>query len=337
MATIKDVAREAGVSSATVSRVLNNDLSLSVGEETRSRIFAAAEQLGYKPARLKRALRDNQRKGKKVVLLLACTIEEERGDPYFASIRRGVELRCEEFGMALETVRGRTATAPYDADGLIVVGSVETGEESKLLLSGSSHIVFVDPDLERLEYDSVGLHFRQAVEQVLEHLTALGHRQIGFIGGDRSGERRAYHFERVMKAKGLFNPALVRTGGWGSADGSRMMGELLDETVRPTACFAASDALAVGALHALHGRELSVPADMAVVGFNDIEMAAYVRPPLTTVRAYPEQMGKTAVQLLDERFEQREAPSHAIIGTKLIVRESSCARQPGGDEDPDSV
>ncbi|MEJ9165294.1 substrate-binding domain-containing protein, partial [Paenibacillus graminis] len=81
--------------------------------------------------------------------------------------------------------------------------------------------------------------------------------------------------------------------------------------------------LAVGALRALHDQGVRVPEEMAIVGFDDIEMAAYVQPPLTTVRAYPEQMGKAAVQLLVERFEGREAPSHTITGTKLIVRESS--------------
>lgn len=130
MATIKDIARQAGVSAATVSRVLNNDLSLSVSEDTRSNIFAIAEQLQYKPKRLGQLKRNMQRAGKTVSLLLWCSIEEERDDPYYASIRRGIEIRCEELGLTLgQTLRGRHSIAQLQpADGLIVVGGVDPEE-----------------------------------------------------------------------------------------------------------------------------------------------------------------------------------------------------------------
>ncbi|WP_238650352.1 substrate-binding domain-containing protein [Paenibacillus piscarius] len=325
MATIKDIAREAGVSAATVSRVLNNDPSLAVSEDTRSRVFAVAGKLGYKPSRVRQRKRESELGSKSVTLLLWCSAEEEREDPYFGSIRRGVELRCEELGLVLgQTLRGRNAQATLRAgDGLIAVGgNFDPGELARLHPDPGT-TVLVDQYLERPDYDTVRTHFRQAVDQALGHLLALGHRDIAFIGGANEDERRRHHYMRVMQSQGCYDPALVRTGSWTSADGYRMMGELLSGTKRPTACFAASDPLAVGALRALHDRGIQVPAEMAVVGFDDIEMAGYVQPPLTTVRAYPEQMGKAAVQLLAERFEGREAPSHSIIGTKLIVRESS--------------
>ncbi|MFB5761478.1 LacI family DNA-binding transcriptional regulator [Paenibacillus medicaginis] len=326
MATIKDIAREAGVSAATVSRVLNNDLSLAVSPDTKSRIFAAAEHLGYKPSRLRQLKQNTERAGKTVSLLLWCSIEEERDDPYYASIRRGIELRCEELGLTLgQTLRGRSSlVALQKTDGLIVVGSVDP-EEAVKLHPDKNTIVLVDQYRELLEYDSVRLHFRQAVEQALGHLLDLGHRRIGFIGGEGEGERRAHYFERFMRKRGLYNPQFVRTGAWSTADGYRMMNELLAGEERPTACFAASDPLAIGALRALNEHGVKVPEDMAIVGFDDIEMAAFVQPPLTTVRAYPEQMGKAAVQLLTERFEGREAPAHSVIGTRLVIRESSCS------------
>ncbi|ASR47379.1 transcriptional regulator [Paenibacillus kribbensis] len=326
MATIKDIAREAGVSAATVSRVLNNDLSLSVSPDTKSRIFSIAEQLEYKPSRLRQLKQNTERAGKTVSLLLWCSIEEERDDPYYASIRRGIELRCEELGLALgQTLRGRSSIATLQkTDGLIVVGGVDPEEVIKLHPDQDT-IVLVDQYDEQLEYDSVRLHFRQAVDQALGHLIELGHQQIGFIGGKSDGERRAHYFERFMRERGLYNPQYVRVGAWSTADGYRMMNELLAGQERPTACFAASDPLAIGALRALHGHGVKVPEDMAIVGFDDIEMAAFVQPPLTTVRAYPEQMGKAAVQLLSERFGGREAPAHSVIGTKLVIRESSSA------------
>lgn len=410
MATIKDIAQEAGVSPATVSRVLNNDMSLSVSEDTRTRIFAVAEELGYKPARLKQLKRATKQAGKTVTLLLWCSIEEERDDPFYASIRRGIELRCEELGLELgQTLRGRTpAMIPRDSDGLIVVGAVDA-EGLDRFHADKSTIILVDHQQEQsgiyvdhmqgladslaghqqgqqpnslvgnlqgltdrlvgqndslagrqqgptdsqvnhqqqgqpnslvghlqgqTVYDSVQLHFGQAVEQALGHLFGLGHRKIAFLGGERSygehkesevNEQRKEHFERVMREYGLFRPELVRTNGWSSSDGYRMMTDLLSGPIRPTACFAASDPLAIGALRALHEHGIAVPEQMSIVGFDDIEMAAYVQPPLTTVRAYPEQMGKAAVQLLAERFEGREAPSHSIIGTQLVVRSSTAA------------
>lgn len=121
-------------------------------------------------------------------------------------------------------------------------------------------------------------HFRQAVGQALTHLLDLGHRDIAFIGGGSEGERRAHHFSRMMQSQGCYDPELVRKGSWSSADGYRMMDELLAGGKRPTACFAASDPLAVGALRALHDHGVQVPAEMAIVGFDDIEMAAYVQP-----------------------------------------------------------
>ncbi|MEK3789379.1 LacI family DNA-binding transcriptional regulator [Paenibacillus sp. FSL K6-1230] len=324
MATIKDIARQAGVSAATVSRVLNNDLSLSVSEDTRSNIFAIAEQLQYKPKRLGQLKRNMQRAGKTVSLLLWCSIEEERDDPYYASIRRGIEIRCEELGLTLgQTLRGRHSIAQLQpADGLIVVGGVDPEEITPLPVTKEA-IVLVDQYQELLDYDTVRVHFRQAVDQALGHLVELGHRSIAFVGGESNGERRAHYFKKLLQERGLYNPDFVRVGAWSSADGYRMMNDLLTGAERPTAVFAASDPLAVGVLRALHGHGLQVPQDMAVVGFDDIEMAAYLQPALTTIRAYPEQMGRSAVQLLSERLEGREAPAHSVIGTKLIVRESS--------------
>ncbi|AWB46048.1 transcriptional regulator [Paenibacillus sp. CAA11] len=324
MATIKDIAREAGVSAATVSRVLNNDLSLSVSAETRSSIFSIAERLQYKPARLRQLKQNTERAGKTVSLLLWCSMEEERDDPYYASIRRGIEVRCEELGLTLgQTLRGRSSiTQLQNTDGLIVVGGVDPKEIIQPY-TNTGTIVFVDLYEELLEFDTVKLHFRQAVEQALGHLLELGHRKIAFIGGESTGERRAHYFKKFMQERGLYTPELVRLGAWNSADGYRMMNELLAEPERPTAIFAASDPLAVGVLRALHGQGVKVPEEMAVVGFDDIEMAAFLQPPLTTIRAYPEQMGKAAVQLLAERLGGREAPAHSVIGTKLIVREST--------------
>lgn len=335
MATIKQIASEAGVSSATVSRVLNNDLSLSVSEETRSRIFNIAEQLQYKPSRLKRMKQDKLLSTLKIGLVMWSTLEDEHSDPYFSAIRRGIETRCEELGIAIDKViRGALKsdmTPLNELDGLIVVGSVDDQEVNRLY-PHRDKIIFVNHDLAPDDCDSVELNFGQAMKEVLRHLHELGHTEIGFIGGSSNPvlqqeegyqeDPRTRIFAELQQKRGFYNPELMYLTDWSSNGGYETMLRLLDAGHRPSACFVASDPMAVGALRALHERGLQVPGDMAIIGFDDIEVSAFLTPPLTTVRVHTELMGRTAVQLLLERAEGREVASHITINTKLIVRES---------------
>ncbi|MGO4108456.1 LacI family DNA-binding transcriptional regulator [Paenibacillus sp. YAF4_2] len=335
MATIKQIASEAGVSSATVSRVLNNDLSLSVSEETRSRIFNIAEQLQYKPSRLKRMKQDKLLSTLKIGLVMWSTLEDEHSDPYFSAIRRGIETHCEELGIAIDKViRGALKsdmTPLNELDGLIVVGSVDDQEVNRLY-PHRDKIIFVNHDLAPDDCDSVELNFGQAMKEVLRHLHKLGHTEIGFIGGSSNpvsqqeeGDQedpRTRIFAELQQKRGFYNPDLMYLTDWSSNGGYETMLRMLDAGHRPTACFVASDPMAVGALRALHERGLHVPEDMAIIGFDDIEVSAFLTPPLTTVRVHTELMGRTAVQLLLERAEGREVASHITINTKLIIRES---------------
>ncbi|NIK78810.1 LacI family transcriptional regulator [Paenibacillus castaneae] len=340
MATIKDIAKEAGVSAATVSRVLNNDGTLAVSEETRERIFSIAEQLKYKPSRLRRMRREEQLSRQQIGLLLWSTIEDENNDPYFSSIRKGIETRCEELGITIAKVlRGRSGAELQpvnELDGLIVVGSIDEQDVCQLYGQGN-RIVFVNHSKELSEFDTVKLHFEQATRAVITHLRSLGHESIAYIGGsddvhrlnrfeeDAVGiePRRAY-FEQILSEYGLLDRQLVFQSDWSSNGGYESMKQLLnrESSARPTACFIGSDPMAVGALRALHEEGFSVPQDMAIIGFDDIEISAFLNPPLTTVRVHTELMGKTAVQLLLERIEGREAAVHMTINTTLVIRES---------------
>ncbi|MFD0698845.1 substrate-binding domain-containing protein [Paenibacillus sp. GCM10027628] len=337
MATIKDIAEQAKVSAATVSRVLNNDATLSVSDETRERIFSIAEEIQYKPTRIKRLKKENVLSTKEIGLLLWMSPDEEKEDPYFTSVRRGIEKRCEELGVTIGSViRGNSAEhlSLQDLDGLIIVGSVDFDDIERVFGQNNS-IILVNHLLDIRKYDTVKLDFEQAVEDVLNHLFRLGHTSIGFIGGqeflyklapERKGQvvadARRYHFERMMREKQYFDPEFVHTGDWTTASGYEAMKQMLSKPRRPSACFIASDPMAIGALRALHEHGIKVPEEMALIGFDDIDVSAYVNPPLTTVKVYPEQIGKTAVQLIVERLEGREVPMHVVIGTSLVVRES---------------
>lgn len=338
MATIKTIAKQAGVSAATVSRVLNNDPSLSVSEETRARIFSIAEQLAYKPSRLRKLKRDEQLSRKRIGLLLWFTLEEEHGDPYFTAIRRGIEIRCEELGLSIsKTVRcGGVAESAelHRLDGLIVVGSVDARDVVRLY-PHLDRIVFVNHSEELETFDTVRLNFEGAARASIGHLQSLGHEKIAYIGGtehihrlDGSLEslnepdpRRAL-YRQLLQQAGTYRPEYEIRSEWSSGGGYEAMEELLRLEEKPTACLAGSDPIAVGALRALHEAGIRVPEEMAVVGFDDIEVAAYVSPPLTTVRVHTELMGRTAVQLLLERIEGRDTPLHVTVNTSFIVRES---------------
>ncbi|MGG4145784.1 LacI family DNA-binding transcriptional regulator [Paenibacillus algorifonticola] len=326
MATIKEIAAMAEVSAATVSRVLNNDMTLAVGEETRARIFAIAEKLQYKPSRLKRLKQESQRSQLQVGLLLSFTLEHEDIDPYFLSIRRGIERRCEELGIAIVKVwRIGGAMEPHpQLDGLIVVGGV--AERDVRMLYEGDKVVMIDHLGKLRHYDTVNLNFEQAVEDVMEHLLELGHTRIGYIGGgvdQAADEPRRKHMLRLLESHGILRKDWVLAGEWTTGSGYELMNGLLGLEERPTACFVGSDPMAIGALHALHEHGVEVPEQMAIVGFDDIEVSAFVQPPLTSVKAYTEQMGKTAVQLLLERIEGREVPLHVMMNTTLMARESS--------------
>ncbi|MBD2870945.1 LacI family DNA-binding transcriptional regulator [Paenibacillus arenilitoris] len=338
MATIKDIAQQAGVSAATVSRVLNNDATLAVSEETRARIFSIAEQLRYKPSRLKRMKKEEKLSRQQIGLLMWSTLEDEHSDPYFSAIRRGIEFRCEELGIGIVKVlrgNGRADIQPlHELDGLIVVGSIDEHDVSQVY-PHAGRLVFVNHSRELNDFDTVQLHFEQATRAVVGHLLGLGHTRLGYVGGsdhvhrlsrqdaDIAGvEPRRAFFEKALREAGRYDERFVMEADWSSNGGYESMNGLLSREPRPTACFIGSDPMAVGALRSLHEHGVKVPEDMAIVGFDDIEISAFLNPPLTTVRVHTEHMGRAAVQLLLERIEGREAAVHMTLNTTLIVRES---------------
>ncbi|MBW5449295.1 LacI family DNA-binding transcriptional regulator [Cohnella sp. CFH 77786] len=339
MATIKDIARMSGVSIATVSRVLNRDPKLSVSVETRERIYRAAEQLRYKPKhRILPYDRGRNAAERMFAVLTAVSLDGEEEDPYFAYIRRGIVRRIGELGLGQPRWFRRDQQDEIDfaaLDGLIAVGTFDT-EDLEARMPPGTPLVLVNQLGDSGRCDSVKLDFRQAMEDALSHLLGLGHVKIGLIDGcekefvldpglsegRRIHDDRRVHFERFLRERELYHPEFVATGDWRSSGGYEAMLRLLALPDRPTACFVSSDPMAIGALRALRERGVKVPEGMAVIGFNDIEVSAFVEPPLTTVKVYPEEVGRAAVGLLMDRFEGREVPQRVVIGTKLVVRES---------------
>ena len=340
MATIKDIAEKAGVSPAAVSRILNNDVTLSVGEETRKRVLEAAASLNYKPTKKR-----NTNKAShfyEIGIVSALTQEEEVQDPYFMAIRLGIEMACSKLPFKIMTVINAGNDDSFNElkqlDGVIVIGGIEPSSVQEFC-QGHKNIVLINHLPETGEYDVVASGLDKATEDVLDYFFELGHTKIGYIGGydmynrlfdnKRLGEVqdiRNSSFEKVMKEKQLYQPELVRIGEWGATGGYQIMKQFIEEAeTLPTALVCASDQMAIGVMRALHEAKIKVPQDVSIIGFNDIEAAGFLNPPLSTVRIHTDEMGKTAVKLLYDRLQGREIPIKAVLSTELVLRDSTSA------------
>ncbi|RAS87786.1 LacI family DNA-binding transcriptional regulator [Priestia endophytica] len=339
MVTIKDIARKAKVSTATVSRVLNSDQTLSVSEETRKRVLEVAGQLSYKPSRRKSIQKNKFEQSElyKIGLVLTSSQEEELNDPYFLSIRLGVEMACEELPLKISTVirigNNNSITGLNGLDGIIVIGAVEV-EDVKAFYYENNNIVFVNYLPNENNYDVVISDLEKSTYDVMDYLFSLKHDDIGYMGGREIikslGEKverevddiRRLTFQKIMEEKGLYKPENILLGDWGVSSGYKLMKKVVEEGKLPSAMVIASDPMAIGALRVLHEYGIKVPEELSLVSFDDIEAASFLNPPLSTVKVHTCEMGKTAAKLLYDRLTGRRLPIKAVLPTELIIRDS---------------
>lgn len=332
MATIKDIAKSAGVSPATVSRVLNYDQTLSVSDEKRKLILEVAEGLDYQTPRKRNSM---VKQKFKIGLIHWYSIRQELEDPYYMSIRIGIEKLCYEQSIEIVKVYEPEQSDLSILDG--VAGVIAVGKYDELDVKRfenvSANLVFVDSSPREHDFDSVVINFEDAIKQALEYLMKKGHSHIGYIGGQEFigpqkqplGERRLVLFEEVLKQSGHFDAGQVYIGTFVAESGYQLMKKAIAESKKlPTAFFIASDSMAIGALRALYEAKLNVPKDVAIIGFNDIPTSKYTNPPLTTIKVYKEFMGETAVEMLLERIlKNRTIAKKVVVPTVLIHRDSA--------------
>ncbi|GLC78072.1 LacI family DNA-binding transcriptional regulator [Lacrimispora brassicae] len=325
MATIKEIAEMAGVSAATVSRVLNFDDTLNVQDETKQRVFEAAERLEYQ-------MRDKKKYKKKLKLgmISSYSLEEELEDTFYLSVRIAIERKIEEEGFKRFPVNlGDSVESTSNLDGLICLGTFSESMVNKVK-AFNKPAVFVDALGDLDLFDSVVTDLKHSVKKVLSYFLQEGHRKIAFIGGrdvDVDGKEvvdlRVPIFRSFMEERGILNEGYIKIGGYTPKQGYRLGKELLAMEERPSAIFTANDSLAVGCYKAIQEAGLGIPEDISVIGFNDISIAKYLIPPLTTVHIYMDFMGSQAVSILAERiYSGREISMHISLPTKLMVRGS---------------
>lgn len=327
MATIKDIAKLAGVSAATVSRVLNYDASLSVADKTKKRIFEAAEELSYQKKSAHKFV------GHKIAIVHWYTEQEELNDLYYLSIRLGIEQRCKALDMNAEVYffDNINEISPKEIDGIIAVGKFSY-TQVKELAGINQHVVFVDYSPDQDHFDAVIVDFERATYKVIDYFLETGHQEIGFIGGREAvkGEKNAIPdlrertFSSYMQELGIFQPDYVYVDTFSVDNGYKLMKEAIADLGDrlPSAFFISSDVMAIGSLRALHEAGISIPDRVSIIGINDMSISKYVYPSLSTVKVFTEEMGEAAVDTLLERLDGRIIAKKILLATELVIRDS---------------
>jgi LacI family transcriptional regulator len=337
MSTIHDVARRAGVSAGTVSNVLNRPSY--VGVETRERVLEAIAALNFVPTKTRRQFRP----GRQRTLGLAVA---DMGNPFFVDIALGAEAAAKEMGVGVLVVHSGEDPAREEQNlGLLIQQRVHgimiapvDGRNPRLdsLIARGTPVVYVDRVSDRVSdarpccwsaTDDFGGGLLAG-----EHLIAIGHRKIGFVGDagiSYQVARRAEGLNRAVQLAGLppESVEMLPAAMWNMQHGRQAGRRLCERPAagRPTAVFCANDMLALGLLQEVVHHGIRVPDDLAIVGFDDLVWAGAATVPLTTVRQPRERLGRTAVRMLmDEISEQSEHQhEHVLYAPDLIIREST--------------
>ncbi|GGT34163.1 LacI family transcriptional regulator [Streptomyces kurssanovii] len=330
--SLKDVASRAGVSIKTVSNVVNN--YPHVTPQMRAKVQQAIDELGYRPNLTARHLR----KGRTGIIALAVP---EFGNPYFAELAGAVVdaaarhdytvLVDHTAGLREKELLVSQGFRAHVIDGLIL-SPIHLETEDLTARTDSAPLVLLGEREYEAPYDHIAIDNVAAAREAVRHLIGLGHRRIAFLGSRTGRERQPAHlrlrgWREEHAAAGLEadDALVVVTDGYGREDGASAMAALLDRGERPDAVFAYNDLIAVGAMRTLTERGLSVPGDVAVVGFDDIEEGRYGSTTLTTISPDKEAIARLAVDSLVERLAGGTAPEprRQRPGYRLVVREST--------------
>ncbi|MDD2968245.1 MAG: LacI family DNA-binding transcriptional regulator [Lachnospiraceae bacterium] len=337
MSTIRDVAELAQVSIATVSRVLNQDPTYTITEETRSRVIAAAGQLQYTlvPRPKKKSASPDRKSSLRIGCILRIT---KRGynDPYYMSVLSGIESYLRECKITLSFIQSAPLlNDPYYLEtlfsdpvvGLILMDPLEDSIYHSVRKQ-VPHIVGIDTL--RDDIDDVGYDHLWNGYLATQHLIEKGHRNIGFIGGSGDGDILAHskryqgYLLAMQSSKLAIREDWVLDCNWNEDECIAKTNAFCKNSDLPTAIFAASDLLAMAAMKSFYLNKISVPKQIAVIGMSDIEMSQYTNPPLTTFHVPKNEIGQAAARLLLSRIEGYQSlPQKITLPTRFIERNST--------------
>jgi DNA-binding LacI/PurR family transcriptional regulator len=333
MTTLKKVAESAGVSVATVSRVVND--YKHVKPETRKRVSKAIKQLDYRPSRVARRLR---KRGAQILGLVIADIS----NPYYSAVIQSIEdiAYANKYSMLLCNSNEEPKREQMHLDilleeqvaGVIISPVDELCISCKSFLDQNIPVVAIDRRLRNLEIDCVLVDNILGAFDATSHLIRLGHQRIGFIAGPShltTGRERQEGYKKALLENSLgIDARLIKTGDFKQKSGYTLAYELLQMKNAPTAIFASNNLMTLGALNAIHDMGLRIPQDVAIVGFDDLSWAPSLNPPLTAVAQPIYELGKWAVNILLQSISEKDRePVEIILKPSLVVRESSGYKQ----------
>ena len=327
MATIKEIANLVGVSPSAVSRVLNYDEGISVSKETRDAIFAAADKIGYKKKVIYPKIEN-------VALLYWIDPGEELEDIYFNAYRQEILRQSDIMNIRLRVITKAEGiqAIPENLNAFLAIGRFHRSELD-LIRQKCNIGVFIDSSPDEKLFDSVRPNLDSFVTQIVDYFVEHGHKKIGFIGGSDLNTdtgmpamdirewsfRQSAHYYSSLEEKYVFiSPRFT------VAEGYRMATEMIAQGDLPTAICVASDTLAVGVLQALNEANIQIPEQVSVFSINDISIAQYVSPPLTTFHVNVPIICEAALELLRWRVFSRSPITRAIFINGVPTIRKSC-------------
>jgi DNA-binding LacI/PurR family transcriptional regulator len=336
--TLRDVARESRVSVTTVSRILNGQESgVPIRDETRQRVIQTAQTLGYRPNLLARGLRGSRSS-------LLGVIARDITDPFHVQILKGINAAAMERGyrVFLGNVDYRSQEAlaygsmfeRSHADGIVMIGDIKGGEEAEAeIATHHRNVVGVTDRTSRRSFPGVYADSEAGTRMALEHLWELGHRAIMCVSDVRTadGRLRVEVYEGFMRRHGAVDGIEVQVTDQETDLAFELGRRLFSRPPRAqgaTAIYATSDTTAIGLMQAAFQAGVEVPRDLSIVGFDDIDIAPFTIPPLTTISQSGVAMGRTAIDMLLEMVEDERGPDEIedrVLEPTLVLRESTSA------------
>lgn len=325
--TIRDVAAHAGVSHQTVSRVINE--SIRVSPETRAKVKASIKELDYRPNAIARSMALGR------TCILACIAPNLR-DYTFACLIEGAEAKAREHGYFLLTSSARNEDVFADVIDQLVQSQRVAAlmvinpyiDERYTQIPQNFPCVFMGSKARDGSIPSITLNDELAAFDATQHLIALGHRRIAMVTGpmiEDPAQARCAGFDRALSEGGIeSDPSMVIEGDWSGTSGMDAIMHLAEEGQLPTAVFAQNDRMAIGVIQAARQMGISVPKQLSVIGVDDIPLASYFDPPLTTMHQDIVEIGRQAAQLLIDFMEHPEnPPQYVSVKANLVVRSST--------------
>lgn len=326
MATIKEIAEKAGVSSATVSRILNEDMTLNVPDTTRDRVFKIANSLHYiKKGKVKR-----NEKPLTFAIVQWYSLKQELEDSYYFTIRMGAESYCSAHGIAMKRIFRDDVDiveSLQDVDGIICIGKFSNAQVATFAKL-QENIIFVDMEVSHGKESCILLDFASAMKDIVSYLKGLGHQKIAYLSGkEYTPDKKLYKDPRkyafLMYAKEHNMEVTVIEDAFSIDSGYEMANQLLAQEEKISAIVCASDPIALGVMRALEEHHLRIPQDISITGFNDIRQTAFTNPPLTTMHAPSETMGEYAAEHLHHAAGKlKRLPVKLLLPCTLIKRAS---------------